>query len=384
MGTQEVESPVSDNEEPWFVSRPPEVLMDLPYGVRWEVTRRHPYYLRCWEPAQRFYTTPSTDAEQRDRERLAALVLLATLGITSAPPPPGSGADSLGAGNLSKAWESGAAAPITLRGLAALLLTDLPGDALAQVGLLLVQCGTQAEQKHEKLPYLQELLSLPYPALDGLPNRAVVGVNVQAPLRTITETIEKMVRQWKEQQGIGERRRRDDKLKEYLDIWDRREGWVVDRYDGSKEQTLRAVAQELHIPLSTVANRYRSAFRLIVGHDYTPALWARVIGIIKVDEWLDPDELPRRTLHRPWRERQRRAVPEAALQATGEGAGASGGLNALGVSPDEVVYRDLVLDIQELLARGRSNSEIVAALELTSSAAEDLIECLRQRQQDQL
>jgi hypothetical protein len=227
-------------------------------------------------------------------------------------------------------------------------------------------------------------LSLPCPALDGLSKRPVVGVNVQAPLRAIAEAAEKMARGWKEQLGIGERRRRDDKLDEYLAAWDRREGWATDRYDSSREQTLREIAQDLRVPLSTAANRYRSAFRLIIGREYTPALWAETIGSVKAYQWLDPGALPRRALHRPWRERQPRAVPEAALLAPGQGAAATGVLHTLGPSQGEIAYTDLVLDIQELIARGRSNADIVAALELTSPAAEDLIAHLRQRQQDQL
>jgi hypothetical protein len=360
-------------------------LLDLPYACRWEFTRRHPYYLRFWQLARRWHDGPSDDPAQRGLEESAALVLQAALGISAVPPPPGASAESLGAGDLSSAWESGGAAPITQRGLLGLLLTHLPPDLLVQVGRLLVDCGTHGgPEKVDNLPFLQELFRLQHPALDALPPRPVISVNLNAPLRIITMSVEGMVRQWKEQEGIGERRRRDDKLNEYLAVWDRREGWLTDRYDGRREQTLREIAQEFRIPPSTAANRYRSAFRFIVGRDYTPALWARVIGFNKAHEWLERGELPRRTLRRPWRDRQPREVPEAALQAPGEGAGATGLLNTMGVSPDEIAYTELVLDIQELIARGRSNQEIAAALELTSDAAGEAIEYLRQRHEDQL
>jgi DNA-binding Lrp family transcriptional regulator len=385
MATQQEKTTDPASDEPWFVFRPREILMDLPYAARWEVTRRHPYYLRFWQPALRHYTTPSADPEQRQQEDLAAMLLLAALGVSSAPPHPGSTAESLGAGNLSQAWEKGAVSPITLRALSAILLTDLAPDGLAQVGLLLVKCGAKAaEEKAEKFPFLQELLSLPYPELDTLPNRPLVGFNLHAPLTTITETVETMVRGWKEQQGIGERRRRDDKLDDYLAVWDRREGWLSHQYDSTKEQTFREIAQELRISPSTTANRYRSAFRLIIGQDYTPPLWARLIGFTKVYEWLDPNELPRRTLHRPWRERQPRAVPEAVLQAPEAGTGATGVMNSLSASPAETAYTDLVLDIQALIGLGRSNSEVKAELELRSPLAEEIVEYFRQRHHEQL
>jgi hypothetical protein len=266
-----------------------------------------------------------------------------------------------------------------------MLLMHLPPDLLAQVGRKMAECGTHAgPEKADKYAFLGELVSLKHPALDALPTRPVVSVNINAPLRIITEAVEKMVRQWKEQEGITERRRRDDKLDDYLAAWDRREGWVTDHYDCRREQTLREIAQQLYIPLSTAANRYRSAFRQIVGREYTPALWARVVGFIKACEWLGPEGLPRRTLRRPWRDSQPRAVPEAALQAPGEGAGAAGVLNTIGVSPDEIACTQLVLDIQELIAKGRSNAEIAADLELVCPASEQVIEYMRQRHQDQL
>jgi hypothetical protein len=385
MAPSESETPVQSADEPWVILRPPELLMDLPVAYRWEVTRRHPYYLRFWQLAQSYHGGPSTDPGQRGLEESAALVLLGALGVSAPLPPPGASADSLGAGSLSNAWEGGAVAPVPYRGLLGMLLTHLPPEVLVQVGHLLADCGARAgPEKVERLPFLTELFHLQHPALDALPTRPVVGVNVHAPLRAITEAVETMARQWKEGAGIAERRRREDKLDDYLAAWDLREGWAGDRYDGSREQTLCEIAQRLQVPLSTAANRYRSAFGLIVGRAYTPALWARVIGAIKAYERLGPEGLPRRTLRRPWRSPQPRAVPEAALRAPGEGAGAAGPLNTIGASPNEIAYTDLVLDIQDLIARGRSNADIIAALEMTSSDAADLVEYLRQRRQDQL
>src|SRR6202040_1897099 len=111
-----------------------------------------------------------------------------------------------------------------------------------------------------------------------------------------------------------EKRRRDDKLDEFLAVWDLREGWAGDHYDGSQEQTLRQISRHRAIPLSTVENRYRSAFRLIVGRDYSPPLWVRVLGLLKLTEWVDPEALPKLAARRPWRQRQPRPIPETVLQ----------------------------------------------------------------------
>jgi hypothetical protein len=212
----------------------------------------------------------------------------------------------------------------------------------------------------------------------------VVGVNLDAPQRTITQALEQFVGRWKEEQGITERRRRDDKLDDYLAVWDLREGWQQDHYDSEQERTLRDIAGQLQLPVSTVANRYRSAFRLIVGRTYSSALWAHLLGCLKAYEWLDPEELPRRTLHRPWRNRQPRPVPESVLKGPGAPEEAPGLLTTAAVSSSDQAFTELVLDIQALLEAGRSNTEIVAALEMTSPNAEEVIEHLRQRHVDRL
>jgi hypothetical protein len=376
-----------DNEgagESWFVPRPSSALMDLPVAYRWEVTRRHPYYLRFWPLAHRYHSDPSTDPQQRALEAAAALILHG-IGVSSDPPAPGSSLESLGAGSLSQAWKSGAVAPVTFRGLVGMLLAGLPPDLLGEVGRLLQECASAAgPEPGERYRFLTDLCALRHPALDALPGRPMVSVNIGAPQRIITQALEQFTRQWKEQQGISERRRRDDKLNDYLAVWDLREGWLSDHYDASRARTLREIGQELRVPVSTAANRYRSAFRLIVGREYSPALWARVLGFLKVCDWLDPQELPRRTLRRPWRDRQPREVPESVLQAPGAGREAPGLLNTAGVSDGEIAHVDLVLDIQHLVAEGWSNAEIVAELELAAPGAEEMIEFLRQRDQDLL
>src|SRR5262245_54783249 len=119
------------SKESWIVTRPRSILMDLPVAFRWEVTRRHPCYLRFWELAHRRHTDPGTDPQQLALEESAVAILLA-IGVSGDPPPPGSSPESLGAG-LGQAWESGAVAPVTFRGLVGMLLADLPADLLLRV-----------------------------------------------------------------------------------------------------------------------------------------------------------------------------------------------------------------------------------------------------------
>jgi hypothetical protein len=264
------------------------------------------------------------------------------------------------------------------------LLASLSPEALVQVGQFLLTAGQSSENREEQTyQALLHLQKLPHPELNTFPNRPILGVNVHAPLRVILEAMEQQVRQWKVHQALPERRRRDDKLEEYLLVWDSREGWAEDHYDGSQEQSLVQIAAQQGIPLSTVANRYRSAFHLIMGQDYTPALWVRLMGPVKLHRWLTADKLPQRTLLRPWRGRQPRLVPAAALQQPGDPTSTNPVINAAGISADEISSAELVWDIQALLARGCSDATILAELEL-SGAAQELICYLRERQQDTL
>ncbi len=367
------------SEESWIIPRPHTLLMDLPVAYRWEVTRRHPYYLRFWQLAHRHYQQPSTDPQQQE-EVTAAVLLLQLIGVSGDPPPPAASAESLGAGSLCQGWQSGAVAPVTFRGLAGMLLADLPPEARQELGHYLVASAESAEDPaSQKYQFVTELRRLVHPAFDALPKRPVLGININAPQRVVVQAVEELFRQWKEEMGIQERRRRDDKLEDYLTVWDLREGWATDHYDSTREQTLRQIEQQIGVPISTVANRYRSAFRLIIGCDYTPERWARLLGFLKVYEWLDPEELPRRTLLRPWRASQPRPVPESVLQPTQADGESNRILNVAGVSDNEIAYVSFVLDVKALLARGKSNAEIRKELELPSSYSDGVIDFLRQR-----
>jgi hypothetical protein len=362
----------------WIVKRSQDTLMDLPLAFRWEVTRRHPYYLRFWEPARRSYTQAASDPQQRAFEHAAAL-LLQGIGVSGDAPAPGAAWDSLGGGKLSQGWLSGAVFPMTLRGLVAMLLAALPPEGLTEIGRLMLtsaeSAGDAQSRLHEGLTALQ---ALKHPALDCIPAAPVVSVNVRAPQRTILQAVEELVRQWKQERDISERRRRDDKLEEYLAVWDLREGWAGDRYDPSREKTLGEAASQLGISLFTASNRYQSAFRSIVGHDYTPELWVRVFGPLKLSRWLASDRPARRATRRPWQSRSPQAVPLTTLATPVQGGSESAFLDRLGVTPDETAQNDLVRDIRTLIGRGRSNDEIVAELELRRDSGE-LIEYLRGR-----
>jgi hypothetical protein len=59
-------------------------------------------------------------------------------------------------------------------------------------------------------------------------------------------------------------------------------------------------------------------------------------------------------------------------------------LDTCTVGATETALVDLVLDIQQLLAQGRSNGQIVAKLELTGPQAVEMIDYFRRRYADNL
>lgn len=367
-----------DSDGSWLVGRRPAILMELPVAMRWEVTRRHPYYLRFWEAARRHHQQPSTDPTQRRFEEAAALILR-TIGVNGEPPPPGATAASLGCDQLSSGWESGAVAPVTVRGLFGLLLAALPPDLCNRLGeILLAHAAATVEQGERMFSSLQMVDNLKHPTLECFPCTPVVGINVHAPQRVILKAMEEQIQQWKQERGLAERRRRDDKLEDYLTVWDLREGWVGDHYDLSREQTLRQIAQDQGLPLSTVANRYRSAFRLIVGADFTPGRWERVVAVWKIAFSATLISKAARVLRRPRRSPARQAIPSSRLvDAPKEW------LEQNRIVPDEIALTELLLDLRSLIAAGRSDGEILQELELSQDTV-PILDYLRQRQDDPL
>lgn len=338
-------------------------------------------FLEIWKLAQSRHQQPSTDQARRALEESAALILMG-IGVSGSPPDPADSAESLGTSGLGQGWQSGAISRTTFRGLVNIMLLDLPADLRRQLGELLVNSAQEVDTAQARHDRIRELAAMEHSKLNAFPNRPLVAINLQAPLRTITEAMEAVVRHWKEEIGIPERRRRDDKLEDYLAVWDLREGWKKDHYDSNKERTLRQIAAELSIPQSTAANRYRSAFYSIIGKEYSLERWARTLGFLKVCDWVDPNDLPRQTLRRLRTTPQRRPVVESVLQPGAPGREPL--LNVVGVTSEEVSLVDLLHDIYDLIDQGKSNDMIIEALELSSPSSHELLDNLRSRHKDKL
>ena len=364
----------------WLLLRPLAAVMSLPLEYRWEFTRRHPYYLQFWQLARGRREHPSHDSQQREREQVASLIL-AGIGVAASaiPPDPQLGPTALGYQDLGAIWEGGAVAPATFRTLAHMLLASLPKTQRSQLGRLLAE---SSEFESDDIGHMHDiherLATTGDPVWDSFPVAPVVSVNLQMPQRAIAEAIEKLVRLWKHDRNIPEQRRRDEKLAAYLSVWDAREGWAGSGYEGSRERTLRAIAQETGDPLATVISRYRTAFYYLSGHDYTPRLWINLMGCLKLSRHLG--NAKGLVLRRPWRSPNLRPVAESDLLPGRKDFERPEFLQA-GITGAETALDDLAMDIATLLDRGRSDCQIVEELEirLPPQTANDLVAELRRR-----
>jgi hypothetical protein len=367
-----------------LVHRPREVLNRLPVPMKWEFTRRHPYYQEWWRVAADHLRASSPDPAARSRGE-AAVELLQLIGIADTPYPPGTSFAELGGNDLGRVWVGGAVAPVMLKTLATFLLLGLPPDACIDVGKFLVVCGQLTEASPEEKQYaalrLLGQLAERHPALNGYLDAPIVSINTDAPGRAIDEAIREIVAGFKARRRVPETRRRDDRFDDYLAVWDLREGWVGDHYDCAREQTLAAVSTALGVPIRTAQNQYRRAFFYLVGHKYTPELWDVVVGQHKWSLLTGGVPLPAVFTRRPRRSKERRPVPEATLSGPAESSGQAGFVVDRPVG-SETELAALLADIRGLIAQGRSNAEIIAELDLVDDRSDAAIEYIRARPVD--
>jgi hypothetical protein len=367
-----------DVPEHGIISRPIDVLNSLPVAYRWECTRRHPYYLLFWEQAHQHWQNPAKEGAEKLLGE-AAVLMLQLIGVVSDPPSPETDFEALDVEPLSIAWREGAISAMTFRGLAGTMLRELPPQSRAATGNLLVKSASGDEDGAPPgYKALSEFVALQDPSLDRSPVAPIIGVNVHAPLRTILQAVELQVKEWKAQRGITEHRRRDDKLPDYLRVWDLCEGWTGADYGRRNEKTLCEIARELRKSLSTVKNRYRAAFRYIAGHEYRPDLWARLFGVFKTSEIIS-SQAPKRSLRRPWKSPQKREVPETVVAPHRPTNHRGSFLENMGIVQDMRQSAALIMDAQTLLEKGYDSQRIADELEIDELEANDVIEYLRLR-----
>lgn len=373
--TQDPLAPGDEHAGP--VARPPFQLRSLPVSQRWEVTRRHPYYLMFWEMGSRFLRGESTDDPRMALMGPAAVVFLNAIGVSGEPPDPALPFSQLGGDGLHPAWLSGAVHPISFRGMSGLILAGLPKTTLMQLGVLLIEAAR--EDTEEGGSYLIEALlklqRLDFPGLNEFPDEPLVSVNPAASGRTISTAMGDLLKDWKTERQLIEQRDRSDKYAQYLNVWDRREGWTGSDYDPKTEQTFAEIAATMHESSSTIGKHYGKAFEMITGHKYRPGLWYRIFMCYKCGLFGFEDAPVSR--RRPAKSPTRNPVPESRLGIAPENLQTGRGGEAR--SPNQELL-DLMLDVTELIQKGKSDAEILDVCEVDNRpAGTQLIHYLRRR-----
>lgn len=360
---------------PRIVVRPVGSFQALEAEERWELTRRHPYYLILWESAG----APDDSDDIKLAMQYAARAILGAIGIGNVFPSPATSWGELSQGQMAAYWLTGAISRVTVRNVVAILLSFLERNDKRRIADILMR-SANATDPNDILRLANEISqgsALPELMLPEL----IVTLNPYASQIAIKEAVESAVRDFKAQHQIPERRRRGDKLEEYLSVWDRREGWTGTEYSNPHEHQLNAVARDLGITTSTAMNRYRAAFENIVGHEYSPDLWASTMGLVKLSRFTAGQTalLSRR---RQLKRRTRRDVPVSTLAATR--LNTEHWLPAAGVVDVNGDALLLAEDIQELIRLDRTNAQIIAELDLDPEHADRLINFLRERVADGL
>jgi DNA-binding Lrp family transcriptional regulator len=351
-----------------IVRRPGNPFRALSVKHRWEVTRRHPYYLGWWNHVRRSAPLDSTPDDEDVQLQWLALMYLGALGVGSTTVDPRLPFSELSsAGPDATAWLYGTAHPISMGGQLSVLIATLPAQTLAHIGRLLVNGFAEGEECG-RLTALQALHNLQDPALAAYPDVPFLSISPTASTRELHRDLPLALKPWRDRPGVVLHRDRSKQVDKYLQVWDRREGWNEGRYEHSAERTFRQISEDLRLSISTVNNRYRSAFELITGHAYSPALWFKIVGPMKLTR-LFGDEVGPISLRRPLTSPVPRPVPDAVVSAAADHTSI---VEFRAHTFDNQSLYDLLLDVEELLARGKSYSQICRDLEVPEDLAEEL------------
>jgi hypothetical protein len=311
------------------------------------------------------------------RGKLAVLMLQA-IGVSGEPISPDTGSEKLTKGDHDPTFLTGTVQPVTLRAMIVMLLAALPTREQRDVSLLL----NMASDDEHRVPEddesrtiqrelaVMELKKLTSTALDSVPDVPLLYVHLEASQRSITRDMEYQVRAWKKKRNIGTRKVHTEKMAVYLDVWDLREGWTGSGYDRSRGLSLAQVTTRLKTgAISTTANRYRSAFKMITGHDFSPDLWWRLFGPLQFPErFVDSTAVLSAPLRRRLRSPVPRPVPESMVspRRKEDESQASGVVECGATAQDDVDLHILVMDLEELVDKGLSDEEIAEKLELAN------------------
>ena len=355
-----------------IIARPRFQLRSLPLRMRWEVTRRHPYYQIYWKLARDLHDDPTPAHPEDLLWRQAAALVLGQIGVSGKPPDPATDFKHLSEDELQSAWLSGAVQPITMRGIAGVLMAALPKSSLCALSALMFEASKPdgTDKPPTLATALQQLGRIELEGIDCFLDEPVVSINPAASAREIRKGLDQAIVKWKRERGLSERRNRSEKFDSYLRVWDKREGWTGAVYDRDKERTLREVARGLRQSITTVRNHYCRAFELIVGYPYSPEAWGTFFGVLKLTRLIQ-QRVSGVSSRRPQRSKTRRDVPESRLLGSPNNEEARGPISFASTYSDQHVH-EILLDVESLIEQGKTPREIAMELEIPVELIPDI------------
>jgi hypothetical protein len=348
---------------PGLLARPPHQLSSLSVQLRWEVSRRHPYYSCWWRPAAAHHDSElSLDSVEYAYTRIATYVL-GEIGIAGAPPDPRTEFDSLDKESIQTAWLSGEVQPLSLRALATLMIASAPKPLLQYLATVFYQasCDDKPERQPTRAQAIEDLSRSEMSNLNTFLAEPYVAVRPGASIKQAQKALGALMRVWKKERNLGDQRVRSDKHQQYLQVWDLREGWRSGAYIRANELKLIEIAKKLKRSTSTVSNQYRSAFELITGHPYTPATWYLMMGPIKLTE-LSAELIGGVSQKRPLKSPSRRPIPDSVLTPSPTGERRSQGISESARAHGVSVAFELIENIEAMIDSGDTNAQILKSL----------------------
>jgi hypothetical protein len=343
--------------------RPVLQLRSLSLRMRWEVTRRHTSYLVFWNGQPPASMQGPESAKELFAENLASIkrIALGAIGVSGKTFDPTIEFKDLSKARIETEWLSGAVHPVSMRGLASLLVSSLPKDALQKIGMAIIEAGLDEEsgKAPRKIQSLAKIASYDNPELDAFTMEPFVSINPDASGRQVQPEIMSLLKRWKSQYQLPETRDKSKSELACLDVWDRREGWQNGSYSLSREQLFREIAGQLSRPLTTVHAQYKRAFELISGHKYSVQNWLDLFGPIKLSSLYERDSDA--GLSRNLVEKSTQDVPETRLGQNAKCDEGIVGLNSIAAKEDHSDFERLS-DLKEMFSAGKTNAQICVVL----------------------